>query len=874
MKKILLWLLVFGIILMSVNAITITNLEIDPPRTVQGGYFEVTVTTDVEADWVKGNVTFPDGRSIIFDYDQVSTLKWSKTLKNTEQLGLYTLGTRAKAGAEYDEWMDNATVHKISALVDYIQEVEKVKFTEKITNQTKMRVGATEYEPFDAVKVFLQLTEGEQPVNNALCYIDVYYPNNTKWQNNQVMVYLNGSNGLYFWTSIAPNVTGVYMIEVDCHYTYESFWVYEQGELDKYPVRTLISGVFQGGDEINLNDYDDGLYTELYSAIVGAYKVIDVYYDFNVSEIPENVTEAVVYWMGESNGVPLMTMYYWNWTSSGWVQLPNSLTLSGQAGTEPSGIGDILTNLIYTLNNDTIQNDTIRVRLYTKLSAFHSQYNNWLALRFVYPSTETVDEIRGGGELHITAHITEAKNLLQQILDYLQNTIYPFLQNIFDKLIGIETQLNTTINITNQSLILDTEINQTTHLVKNDTSTIISQIEAVNKSMHDKFTEKDEHIQSVYNNLTLQISLLENETGANFDTTWAILQQMEANQNASHQEIINFLTQIDNNINQSTQGLNTSIHQFIEDAKQEIEIEINETQDLIESVNQSLTAQILLNRESIFNLSLQLNETKWQLHNHINAINQSLYLKIDEVEIKTDYVIDYIQNMTLMLNQTSGNVFDFLQSMNQSVMNEFGDIQQNFSSVFNELSNISTQIDTSTTNILTQMSTYHNITQQNISQISTQIDNLNTSIQNRFDYVDTSINALSNKTDYYFDYLNDSLVEIKSEVSNIENMTYEIYNWTWWLVVWHNITTTDLNLVVEAPSKCLAGTNWICKAQVRDRWGKILSPLDNVYCNVTTDLWGEAEMTYEYAEQKWKYIHQCNPAYTTFNWTVRCDWTS
>ena len=55
-------------------------------------------------------------------------------------------------------------------------------------------------------------------------------------------------------------------------------------------------------------------------------------------------------------------------------------------------------------------------------------FHNWLTLRMVVPSAEAIQEIRGGGELHITRHKLEIKGLLQWIIDYLQNTIYPFLQ--------------------------------------------------------------------------------------------------------------------------------------------------------------------------------------------------------------------------------------------------------------------------------------------------------------------------------------------------------------------------------------------------------------------------------------------------------------
>jgi hypothetical protein len=81
----------------------------------------------------------------------------------------------------------------------------------------RMHVFGTEYSPGDEGKVFVQvLSDIYTPVDNAICNLNVYYPDNTKFINNEAMMGLG--RGLYFYNFIAPNTTGVYMVDIACKY--------------------------------------------------------------------------------------------------------------------------------------------------------------------------------------------------------------------------------------------------------------------------------------------------------------------------------------------------------------------------------------------------------------------------------------------------------------------------------------------------------------------------------------------------------------------------------------------------------------------------------------------------------------------------------
>lgn len=1051
--------------------------------------------------------------------------------------------------------------------IDYVSEVGK------LTNQTSIDVFGTEYEPYDQVKVFVQIVEGTTPINNASCNTNIFYPNGTIWMNNQSMLYQDNSDGLFYFNAVAPNITGVYMMSVNCEYYHQSQWFFDLFGDDNYPIAEPITYDEYIGNGINLNNYNDIQYTKGNSLRINPNYYLDIYFNFTHEDIGD-LNNSVLYWMGEGTTDAILTFYWWNWTSGSWVMLPNTITLGATVSPQalsPSGIDQMVTN---NLPVESFNNGTIRIRMYgVDSNQDFDVWTNFLNIKSSELIGETITDIRGGGEIHITNKGTTILDWLDNILDYLQNTIYPYLQNIWNKLLGIETQLNTTINITNQSLVLDTEINQTTHLIDD-------KLDAINQTMLDKFAEKDAHIQDAYDNMTSQINDFKSETENNFNQTWFLINQINTTSSLDAQNIINILLaigqnvnqtyddmlninqsitnnmnninnslsneignvqndtttiinlvnslnatnqqqylnvldfinnltiQIDNNFNLTQQNitdltnmllaingsisndislLNSSLYDVKDDILTEINTnyltllainqslstqisdvnlsiqnridlmetniesqfnltyfwlevldsningtrdqlqsgltslstQINQTQQQIEDhldlinasleselnllkndtehiiellgnfsvdieanftevlnaisdlstqvdnnfnitqnnisdirtdisslesyvdgrfdeinttitnaeanilsnlalinnslyneiiytqtliglVNSSLSQQMTsyyntiqtnfssvfnqfnimqsehdFTQEQLVNLSIQLNETKWQLHAHIDAINESIFNKIDEAEAKTDYAIELIQNLTLEFNQTNQDVLDYLSSMNLNITNNFADVDNQFNITWELINDVSQEINftpvlEAVNGVSVQIDNNFNITQQNISNIDNKLDNLNSTITNNHIELNQSITNFENKVDNYVVWLNGTLIEMKSEISNIENMTTIINQSVVWLVEWHNISTEDLNLVVEAPSRCLEGTNWIAWAEVRDRYGVVLSPLDDIQCNMTTDLWGTSVMDYRYIEQRWRYSHSCIPANTLFNWSVDC----
>jgi len=96
----------------------------------------------------------------------------------------------------------------------FLYSLYKFLYTPRIVFGAK---GFTEYSPNSNGRVFIQVLDNYfSPVDNAVCYINVYYPNGSYFARNQTMLHFE--NGLYYYDFIAPKTEGVYMVTVSCVY--------------------------------------------------------------------------------------------------------------------------------------------------------------------------------------------------------------------------------------------------------------------------------------------------------------------------------------------------------------------------------------------------------------------------------------------------------------------------------------------------------------------------------------------------------------------------------------------------------------------------------------------------------------------------------
>jgi hypothetical protein len=142
----------------------------------------------------------------------------------------------------------------------------------------RMKVSGTEYSPDDSGKIFVQvLSDAYTPVDNAICNLNVYYPDNTKFISDEALIYL-GSRGLYFYNFIAPNTTGVYIVDVSCSYPNFMVTYYPQESTALYAMDGVILSM-TGTKNIT---FDTSIYSMFYGTFYGILDKSTSYVDIYV----------------------------------------------------------------------------------------------------------------------------------------------------------------------------------------------------------------------------------------------------------------------------------------------------------------------------------------------------------------------------------------------------------------------------------------------------------------------------------------------------------------------------------------------------------------------------------------------------------------
>jgi len=157
----------------------------------------------------------------------------------------------------------------------------------------EFKVYGTEYIPGEIAKPFLQfLDEDKQPINDSSCFLDIYYPNSTKWHDDLLMSY--GDDGLYYRNVQLPDETlGIYMISAKCYQPLIFDYTEASRGYDGFE-----SGDFVGGEDWSQIDWDfdvetieisiSEVYEGNYSALItGAYGYLDRGFtiDLNAAEV-------------------------------------------------------------------------------------------------------------------------------------------------------------------------------------------------------------------------------------------------------------------------------------------------------------------------------------------------------------------------------------------------------------------------------------------------------------------------------------------------------------------------------------------------------------------------------------------------------------
>lgn len=269
-------------------------------------------------------------------------------------------------------------------LLDYI---EKVGRTEQ-ANQLGIKIYGTDYYFYEDGKIFLQLLDKGQPINQAICLLDLFDPNKTKILDDALMPYLNDSDGLYYYEYKIPPVQGVYMLSVKCLYLVN----YTRDYADDFTLTrgTVVEGTYE--DTWNEDRIYHTVRESVYSVIPRRY-IIDIYYEFENVTLPDNATQMVILWKGEWTDTDnTLYMYLWNWDTSSWDLMPNRIAW--------------YTNMISnTIENESIskylRDGVVKVRFYRITTDQDELRTDLLEVQLHYAIYGSIEMMRGGGEVHV-----------------------------------------------------------------------------------------------------------------------------------------------------------------------------------------------------------------------------------------------------------------------------------------------------------------------------------------------------------------------------------------------------------------------------------------------------------------------------------------
>jgi hypothetical protein len=265
-----------------------------------------------------------------------------------------------------------------------------------------VKVHGTEYNNKQQVKVWLQLIDNTgADVNDAVCYLTVYSPANTKYIDRSTMIGI-GTDGIYYEDMASPAQAGVYPAVALCYY--------EAGQTFNYAMDYfVINGTYNAGTVANTYTID-GTFLRFKEANVGGTRRISAGLNFTNGSICTGISEELLTGITirtvtkfDSEPNDDITLSVWNYTSSSWVDLPNKI-LEGNVYRDVSN--SFATNNITKLGIVNSSGSGIRLRytdtFLTKDGADSNLDIDYATVTCDQLSNPNWQEVKGSSEIHVT----------------------------------------------------------------------------------------------------------------------------------------------------------------------------------------------------------------------------------------------------------------------------------------------------------------------------------------------------------------------------------------------------------------------------------------------------------------------------------------
>jgi hypothetical protein len=500
----------------------------------------------------------------------------------------------------------------------------------------------TEYTTGDNATVFLQLLDNyKQPINNALCYIDIYFPNKTIFKDNNFMMYLLGSDGLYFYDVLIPQQIGVYMLSAKCDFYHNI--TYSPPLQDSY--------VASGSPTSN--------YGNLTYMVAGRVLSSSQFYSFvkfNLTGIT-NVKNAILFLYDTSSFTAIINikrvLSTWNETGINWNNKPSvgSQIYSTKSNAGFGWFNWNVTKLVKGWINGSFANNGLQLN-YTNATGtwfFSSFYTKEYGLGYeprliiTYNNSQSINEIRGSGELHVSPPITANVDLTKVYNN--QTKIYNYLvahnQSMWNKMVFLQ----------NLMLQVNGSLWNKLFSIQGELANIQQDIISTNSSIH-------QHIDKI-----------------DFNTT----------------ELENLIKNTNLTIMTKLYGIQGELAQILD----------NQTiiKQMIYNSNQTIYDKLLELQGNLVYISNQITNTNQTLYGIIYGTNHTIMNKLYGIQGELADITDLIDISIDLIFDTNETIMTYLYSMNYSLWYDIYNIWNSLSYNLANITNISIKISANMTDL-------------------------------------------------------------------------------------------------------------------------------------------------------------------------------
>jgi len=264
----------------------------------------------------------------------------------------------------------------------------------------KLHILGTEYWSGEKGKVYLQLQYQGEPVENASCFITIFDPNANIIHESAPAMEVE-EYGLYYYDFPTILQEGVYTIYAEC--SWELAEVYFPPTSYELIDGSLVAGTLEQLQAI------DGNFMQIKESPTT--DNLEIEFNFTLpSNLSGNYTTLTIYshvkWDGTTDNV---TFYIWNYNTSTWEELPNRILYSPYFVTVNNALfGNVTEKYLDDL--------TIRIKINSTLDDGDRNILDidYLSIGLVQVVSQTIENIRGGGEVHIHNATTFSKVIMNE----------------------------------------------------------------------------------------------------------------------------------------------------------------------------------------------------------------------------------------------------------------------------------------------------------------------------------------------------------------------------------------------------------------------------------------------------------------------------